>query len=106
MLTALVLGAGGFIGSHMVKRLKKDGYWVRGIDLKYPEYGDSAADEFIVGDLRDNSFVLKSLQFKGIKGDFFTSVPFDVINPLMKSINSRLIWEEQDLFLRAKMMQI
>ena len=35
---ALVLGAGGFIGSHMVKRLKKDGYWVRGVDLKYPEY--------------------------------------------------------------------
>ena len=38
--TALVLGAGGFIGSHMVKRLRKEGYWVRGVDLKYPEYGD------------------------------------------------------------------
>ena len=36
--TALVLGAGGFIGSHMVKRLKSEGYWVRGVDLKYPEY--------------------------------------------------------------------
>ena len=36
--TALVLGAGGFIGSHMVKRLRKEGYWVRGVDLKYPEY--------------------------------------------------------------------
>ena len=40
--TALVLGAGGFIGSHMVKRLRKEGYWVRGVDLKYPEYGDTA----------------------------------------------------------------
>ena len=36
--TALVMGAGGFIGSHMVKRLKKEGYWVRGVDLKYPEF--------------------------------------------------------------------
>jgi nucleoside-diphosphate-sugar epimerase len=38
MKSALVLGAGGFIGSHMVKRLKSEGYWVRGVDLKYPEY--------------------------------------------------------------------
>ena len=38
MKTALVLGAGGFIGSHMVKRLRKEGYWVRGVDLKWPEY--------------------------------------------------------------------
>ncbi len=38
MKTALVLGAGGFIGSHMVKRLRADGYWVRGVDLKYPEF--------------------------------------------------------------------
>ena len=51
--TALVLGAGGFIGSHMVKRLRSEGYWVRGVDLKYPEYGDSEANEFVQGDLRD-----------------------------------------------------
>ena len=50
---ALVCGAGGFIGSHMVKRLKKEGFRVRGVDLKYPEFGDSAADDFIIGDLRD-----------------------------------------------------
>lgn len=56
MKTALVLGAGGFIGSHMVKRLKKEGYWVRGVDLKYPEFGNSVADEFMVGDLRNQSF--------------------------------------------------
>lgn len=51
--SALVCGAGGFIGSHMVKRLRNEGFWVRGVDLKYPEFSDSAADEFIVGDLRD-----------------------------------------------------
>ena len=44
---ALVMGAGGFIGSHMVKRLKKEGFWVRGVDLKYPEYAETAADEFV-----------------------------------------------------------
>lgn len=48
----LVTGAGGFIGHHLVKRLKKDGYWVRGVDLKYPEYEPSAADEFEILDLR------------------------------------------------------
>jgi len=51
--TALVCGAGGFIGSHLVKRLKNDGFWVRGIDLKYPEFSETDADEFLIGDLRD-----------------------------------------------------
>jgi nucleoside-diphosphate-sugar epimerase len=50
--TALVCGAGGFIGSHLVARLKRDGFWVRGVDLKLPDYEESVADEFIVGDLR------------------------------------------------------
>jgi nucleoside-diphosphate-sugar epimerase len=49
----LVTGAGGFIGSHLVKKLKKDGCWVRGVDLKYPLFGETAADDFIIGDLRD-----------------------------------------------------
>ena len=48
----LVTGAGGFIGHHLVKRLKTDGHWVRGVDLKHPEYEASAADEFEVLDLR------------------------------------------------------
>src|ERR1022692_5257270 len=48
----LVTGAGGFIGHHLVKRLKADGHWVRGVDLKHPEYGASAADDFQVRDLR------------------------------------------------------
>lgn len=53
MKKALVLGAGGFIGSHLVMRLKREGFWVRGVDLKRPRYESSPADEFVVGDLRD-----------------------------------------------------
>ena len=58
MKTALVCGAGGFIGSHMVRRLKKEGYWVRGVDLKYPEFSETEADEFIIGDLTDDALTL------------------------------------------------
>jgi GDP-D-mannose 3',5'-epimerase len=54
--TALVCGAGGFIGGHLVKRLKRDGFWVRGVDLKFHEYAESEADDFVVGDLRDPYF--------------------------------------------------
>lgn len=53
MKTALVCGAGGFIGSHMVKRLKDEGCWVRGVDLKDPEFWGTAVDDFVMGDLRD-----------------------------------------------------
>lgn len=53
MKRALVLGAGGFIGSHLVKRLKKEGFWVRGVDLKYPEFSPTHANDFVIGDLRD-----------------------------------------------------
>ena len=51
--TALVLGAGGFIGSHLVKRLKREGFWVRGADLKFPEFSETQADDFVVVDLRE-----------------------------------------------------
>jgi GDP-D-mannose 3',5'-epimerase len=53
--TALVLGAGGFIGSHLVRRLKEEGFWVRGVDLKFPEFSETEADDFAVGDLRDQA---------------------------------------------------
>jgi nucleoside-diphosphate-sugar epimerase len=68
---ALVLGAGGFIGSHLVKRLKKEGYWVRGVDLKYPEFSPTHADDFVIGDLRDQT-VCKNI----------TDRPFDEIYQL------------------------
>ncbi|MDU8929666.1 NAD-dependent epimerase/dehydratase family protein [Alisedimentitalea sp. MJ-SS2] len=55
--TALVCGAGGFIGGHLVKRLKNDGFWVRGVDIKEHEHAKTQADEFIVGDLRDQALV-------------------------------------------------
>ena len=42
-------GAGGFIGSHLVKKLKKEGFWVRGVDLKKPEFGKTEADDFVIG---------------------------------------------------------
>lgn len=72
---ALVLGAGGFIGSHMVKRLRSEGYWVRGVDLKYPEFSETEANEFILGDLRDITFVERVIQFKGERGNFYHFVP-------------------------------
>ena len=71
MKKALVCGAGGFIGSHLVKRLKKEGFWVRGVDLKYPEFDKTAADDFVIGDLRDQ-VVCKSI----------TDIPFDEVYQL------------------------
>lgn len=71
MKKALVLGAGGFIGSHLVKRLKEDGMWVRGVDLKHPEYWDTFADDFVVGDLRDSKVV-----------DLVLDQPFDEVYQL------------------------
>lgn len=61
MKTALVCGAGGFIGGHLVKRLKREGYWVRGVDIKNPDFGVSAADDFVLVDLRDDATWVKIL---------------------------------------------
>ncbi|MFT4600863.1 MAG: GDP-D-mannose 3',5'-epimerase [Arenicella sp.] len=55
-MKALILGAGGFIGHHLVKRLKNDGYFVKGVDIKMPEFEETMADDFIQGDLRDFNF--------------------------------------------------
>lgn len=68
MKTALVLGAGGFIGSHLVKRLKEEGFWVRGVDLKYPEHWETFADDFIIGDLRDPEIVKSVIRLDGVQG--------------------------------------
>ena len=77
--TALVLGAGGFIGSHMVKRLRSEGYWVRGVDLKYPEFSSTQAHEFVQGDLRDVRLVQEVIQFKGYSGNYNANVPYQYI---------------------------
>jgi len=63
--TALVLGAGGFIGNHMVTRLKEEGYWVRGVDIKYPEFSESKADHFVLGDLREQRLVHEIIGYAG-----------------------------------------
>jgi GDP-D-mannose 3', 5'-epimerase len=68
---ALVCGAGGFIGGHLVKKLKLEGFWVRGVDIKNHEYSDSEADEFVVGDLRDRRVV-----------DSVLDMPFDEVYQL------------------------
>jgi len=65
MKTALVLGAGGFIGNHMVNRLKNEGYWVRGVDLKFPEFDKTNADHFIICDLRDQKDVHELIGWAG-----------------------------------------
>ena len=75
MKKCLVLGAGGFIGSHMVKRLKSEGAWVRGVDVKHPDFSASAADEFIIGDLRDVDVVRRVIEYKGEQGNFYNLVP-------------------------------
>lgn len=67
MKYALVLGAGGFIGSHLVKKLKGEGFWVRGVDLKYPEYSKTAADDFVIGDLTEYALVSR-VMFSPVQG--------------------------------------
>ena len=78
MKKALVLGAGGFIGNNLVSRLKREGYWVRGVDLKLPEFNKTEADEFIsgnVGDLRSQSNCARVVRFDGKQGNFYNKVP-------------------------------
>lgn len=65
MKKALVCGAGGFIGGHLVKRLKKDGYWVKGVDIKTHEFSKSKADEFLFLDLRIKENCAKALKMNG-----------------------------------------
>ena len=61
----LVCGAGGFIGHHLVNRYKKEGFWVRGVDIKYPEFSPTSADEFLIADLRNPEEAKKALDLNG-----------------------------------------
>lgn len=81
MKTALVLGAGGFIGNHLVSRLKSEGYWVRGVDLKYPEFSKTQVDEFLIGDLRRVDLVKRVVVDK-YQEPFYKSKPFNEIYQL------------------------
>jgi GDP-D-mannose 3', 5'-epimerase len=65
MKTALVCGAGGFVGVHLVRQLKKEGYFVRGVDIKKPDFSESAADEFMLLDLREKENCQKALKIEG-----------------------------------------
>lgn len=76
MKTALVFGAGGFIGSHMVRRLKSEGYWVRGADLKLPDFSKTAADEFIIADLSEYRNVERLIEFSGYAGNYYSDIAF------------------------------
>ena len=105
MKTALVLGAGGFIRSWMVKRLKSEGYWVRGVDIKHLSSPDMI-DEFVIGDLRDKSFVNRVVEYKGQLGNFFNGIPYKMIERTVKSINLPFIWAVQVISLPKNMMQI
>ena len=85
---ALVLGGGGFIGHHLVKRLKNEGYWVRSVDIKYPEFESSDADHFVLGDLREHRLVKEIIGYAGVSRnpyqifDMQFDKPFDEIYQL------------------------
>jgi len=66
MKKILVCGAGGVIGSHLVKQLREEGHWVRGVDLKHPEFGESAANDFTTGDLRSEYVCRKIFEIGAI----------------------------------------
>ena len=79
--TALVLGAGGFIGSHMVRRLRSEGYWVRGVDIKHTEFSKTEANEFISADLRDADMVRRAIRFTGYLGNFYNQIAEKFVQP-------------------------
>lgn len=82
MNTALVLGGGGFIGSHLVTRLKNEGYWVRAVDIKHPDFEPSSADDFIQGDLRFPSVVEKAMTAPNQKSTSDKENSFDEVYQL------------------------
>ena len=104
--TALVLGAGGFIGSHMVKHLVSEGYWVRGVDLKSPDFSKTAAHEFIHGDLTDRSFVKRVLEYKGPYRNFYNEIPYRMVDCFDEIYQFAADMEVLDIYLLVSMMQM
>ena len=90
MKKALVLGAGGFIGSHLVKRLKEEGFWVRGVDLKLPEHWPSKADEFVIADLRDPKIVSNVMFAPGQHSQDDSEYSFDEVYQLAADMGGAL----------------
>ena len=88
-MKALVLGAGGFIGAHLVKKLKSEGFWVRGVDIKYPPYIETAADDFVIADLTSQHNCERVL-----------------IAILMKFTSSPPTWVVRDIFSPVRMTQM
>lgn len=86
MKTALVLGAGGFIGSHLVKKLKEEGFWVRGVDLKYPDFWKTYADDFIIGDLKDQRVVKNIFTLESNDGTTPLPYSYSLPRPFVKNI--------------------
>ena len=104
--TALVLGAGGFIGSHMVKHLVSEGYWVRGVDVKSPEFENTKAHEFIHGDLTDRDLVRRVLEFKGYLGNFYKEIPYRMIDCFDEIYQFAADMGGAGYILRVSMMQM
>ena len=90
MKTALVLGAGGFIGSHLVRKLKEEGFWVRGVDLKHPEFSKTAADDFVIGDLRDPRVVNNIMLLESNNGEYPLEYSIQSPRPFVQHIQ----WDE------------
>jgi nucleoside-diphosphate-sugar epimerase len=90
MKTALVLGGGGFIGSHLVKKLKEEGFWVRAVDLKYPEYWKTFADDFIIGDLRDPKVVANIMLLESNNGEYPLEYNHNSPRPFVQNMQ----WDE------------
>jgi GDP-D-mannose 3',5'-epimerase len=82
MRRALVCGAGGFIGGHLVKKLKKEGYWVRGVDIKEHEFAPTQADEFLLLDLRQSENCEKALTLRQAQGKLLDDGTFDEVYQL------------------------